>query len=324
MQASAFSRTSFDHITSASESSTLRGHPGVVERVRRAAPSAPRMRGRGARHVDEQERARVDDHAGLGPVGLDADRAREHRVRGEALAQHREVVEPVEQRQHERGLDVDRARAPRSSPAALVATISASTGSCSRATARGRATKLAEHHAAHAHARRSAIVAAVCSRAIDRSPRRRPGRARRRAARPTPPGPSTATLIAAASSSTPGFITPAGSTAAFAPRSAAANGSGRWRSYQGRWSRPTAWWWVIVAALLRSARPRRPRLIAPHCSISSPRRAGREHREVRRRTVGVDVGEAAEHAARPPHASRSASSRGLHHALVEAPGSAPR
>ena len=39
----------------------------------------------------------------------------------------------------------------------------------------------------------------------------------------------------------PGFSSPAGSTAAFAARSAAANGSGRWRSYQARWSRPTAW-----------------------------------------------------------------------------------
>src|SRR6185437_13404241 len=38
---------------------------------------------------------------------------------------------------------------------------------------------------------------------------------------------------APAFSSTPGFITPDGSTAAFAPRSAAANGSGRWRSYHG-------------------------------------------------------------------------------------------
>src|SRR6185312_5634256 len=46
-----------------------------------------------------------------------------------------------------------------------------------------------------------------------------------------------------ASSRTPGFITPAGSSACLAPRSAAAKGSGRWRSYQGRWSRPTAWWW---------------------------------------------------------------------------------
>jgi len=42
------------------------------------------------------------------------------------------------------------------------------------------------------------------------------------------------------STRTPGFRMPAGSTAAFAARSASANGSGRWRSYHGRWSRPTA------------------------------------------------------------------------------------
>jgi hypothetical protein len=40
--------------------------------------------------------------------------------------------------------------------------------------------------------------------------------------------------------STPGLRIPVGSTAAFAARSASANASGRWRSYQGRWSRPTA------------------------------------------------------------------------------------
>ena len=39
---------------------------------------------------------------------------------------------------------------------------------------------------------------------------------------------------------TPGLSIPAGSTLAFAARSAAAKTSGRWRSYQGRWSRPTA------------------------------------------------------------------------------------
>ena len=38
--------------------------------------------------------------------------------------------------------------------------------------------------------------------------------------------------------STPGFRIPAGSTSRFAARSASANGSGRCRSYQGRWSRP--------------------------------------------------------------------------------------
>jgi very-short-patch-repair endonuclease len=46
---------------------------------------------------------------------------------------------------------------------------------------------------------------------------------------------------AAHPSSTPGFMIPAGSTAAFAPRSAAANASGRCASYHSRWSRPTAW-----------------------------------------------------------------------------------
>ena len=43
------------------------------------------------------------------------------------------------------------------------------------------------------------------------------------------------------SSSTPGLRMPAGSSADLAARKAAANGSGRCRSYQGRWSRPTAW-----------------------------------------------------------------------------------
>jgi hypothetical protein len=40
---------------------------------------------------------------------------------------------------------------------------------------------------------------------------------------------------------TPGLSTPAGSSCCFAAPSAAANRSGRCRSYQGRWSRPTAW-----------------------------------------------------------------------------------
>ena len=64
---------------------------------------------------------------------------------------------------------------------------------------------------------------------------------------PTPPGPRIRVgarahqLAGARSTSTPGLSMPAGSTAALAARSAAANGSGRWRSYHGRWSRPTAW-----------------------------------------------------------------------------------
>src|SRR5262249_13790721 len=42
------------------------------------------------------------------------------------------------------------------------------------------------------------------------------------------------------SMSTPGLSTPAGSSTRLAARNASAKGSGRWRSYQGRWSRPTA------------------------------------------------------------------------------------
>ena len=73
-------------------------------------------------------------------------------------------------------------------------------------------------------------------------------------------------------------------------------------SYQGRWSRPTAWWCVIVppaatttsvAALLTSG----------HISISAPWRPTPEG-VVRRGTVRVDVGEAA--AQRPCAAHRPA------------------
>ncbi len=55
-----------------------------------------------AGHFDQQERARVDDDARLGTVGLDADRAGEHACGAEALAQQRDVVEAVQQRQHDR------------------------------------------------------------------------------------------------------------------------------------------------------------------------------------------------------------------------------
>src|SRR5207302_9412924 len=73
--------------------------------------------------------------------------------------------------------------------------------------------------------------------------------------------------------STPGLSAPAGSMAALAPRSASANRSGRWRSYHGRWSRPTAWWWVIVPpAAIRASDT--AALISAHCSTSEPRRAG--------------------------------------------------
>ena len=84
----------------------------------------------------------MHDDARLRPVGLDADRPREHGRRVEALAQQRDVVEPVEQRQHERRLALDPLQRIAATPAALVATISASTGSASRARAGGRAVKL--------------------------------------------------------------------------------------------------------------------------------------------------------------------------------------
>ncbi len=66
---------------------------------------------------------------------------------------------------------------------------------------------------------------------------------------------------------------PVGSTAALAPRSAAANGSGRWRSYHGRCVRPIAWWWVIVPPPAITA-SEAARLSSAHCSSSPPRRAG--------------------------------------------------
>ena len=91
---------------------------------------------------------------------------------------------------------------------------------------------------------------------------------------------------------TPGLRTPAGSTAALAPRSAAANGSGRWRSYQGRWSRPTAWWWVIVPPAAITASRRRRLDLVPLLDLAAAPRRG-DDREVRRRAVRIDVGEAA-------------------------------
>ena len=97
-----------------------------------------------------------------------------------------------------------------------------------------------------------------------------------------------------------------GSTAALAARSASANGSGRWRSYQGRWSRPTAWWCVIVppAASIASEAAA---LISSHCSSSRPAPRRREHREVGRRAVRVDVREAA--VTRPSGPSAAAAAR---------------
>ena len=66
----------------------------------------------------------------------------------------------------------------------------------------------------------------------------------------------------------------AGSSARFAPRSASRERSGRWRSYQGRWSRPTAWWWVIVPpASITRLRDGRLDLVPLLDLAAAPRRA---------------------------------------------------
>jgi hypothetical protein len=96
----------------------------------------------------------VHDHARPRPVGLDADRAGEHRAGGEALAQHGDVVEAVEQRQHHRRLRRD-ARQRRLQPGGL-------RGHDQRVHRLGQPRhrarvrdELAEQHAAHVHAVRS-------------------------------------------------------------------------------------------------------------------------------------------------------------------------
>ena len=59
-----------------------------------------------------------------------------------------------------------------------------------------------------------------------------------------PPAPLALAIVmrlwAYGSISTPGLSNPSGSKVALAALSAAANNGGRWRSYHGRWSRPTA------------------------------------------------------------------------------------
>lgn len=82
-----------------------RGHASVLERTGEAEGAIGG--GRRASEVDPQKRAGVDDDPGLRAIGLDADRASEHGIGREPASQHLEMVEPVEQRQHERRLDAD-------------------------------------------------------------------------------------------------------------------------------------------------------------------------------------------------------------------------
>ena len=159
----------------------------------------------------------MNHDAGLGPVGLDADRAGEHGVGAEALAQHGEVVEPVQQRQHQLGSTAMRSSAA-CSPAALVATISASTGSSRRATARGWATN-SPKLTLSTRRPRSEISCGGRLPGHDDHRRARPlEHAREQSAHAA--GAEHRDLHGSGSISTPGFIIPRGSTAAFAPRSA--------------------------------------------------------------------------------------------------------
>ncbi len=123
------------------------------------------------------------------------------------------------------------------SPAAFVATSSASTGSLSCVTTGGRAVN--SPSVTLLTRTPSAAIASAVELARDRRHVLAGAVKRRReqpadAARPEHRDVHRAAAGGGASISTPGFITPPGSTAALAPASAAANGSGRWRSYHGR------------------------------------------------------------------------------------------
>ena len=174
---------------------TAHRHLGVARAPARARASRARRGRIAGGHVHEQERARVHDHARLGSVGLDADRAREHRCGREALAQHGHVVEAVEQRQHELRARPRSARAPFAGPTALVATISASTGSSSLLDRTRVGGELAEAHALHAQrrARRSRRRSTSRATTITSVPARSSAPA---SSPPTPPGPRTATFTA--------------------------------------------------------------------------------------------------------------------------------
>ena len=182
-------------------------------------------------HVDEQEGARVDDHARLWPVGLDADAARHHRVGGEALAQHCDMVEPVEQRQHELWLGRNSPQRRRH-PGGLGGHDQHVHRLLQPINGARMSSELAEGHAAHAQParddRRSGRLSGhdddVGARAVEHG-REQPAH---------PAGAEDCDVHESGSMSTPGFMMPAGSTAAFAPRRACANGSGRCTSYHGR------------------------------------------------------------------------------------------
>ena len=237
MHASAFRRTSFDHITCASESSTFgRAPPRAVERTSPARASAPRTRRSTAGHVDEQERARVHDHArpAAGPPRRGSSRRAPcpgaKRSRSSAMwssplssgsTSGGSTSIALERRVEPGGLGrddqrVDRLRQPRD---------------------RARARDEARRGVTLLHPQ------AVARRSPRRSPRARPRRhlvpgaveRRRRAGRPTPPGPSTAIFIGAAIDQHAGVHhARRGRPPPWRRAARRRTGSGRWRSYQGR------------------------------------------------------------------------------------------
>ncbi len=248
------------------------------------------------------------DHPGRGALGADADRRRDG-ARPEALAQHRDVVDPVEQRHHEprraadprqRGLQ----RGGLGGDHQHVDVVVQARGD------RGRDDELAQADAGQPQAApwRSPPPSPRARRPSwprPHGPARRRGTRRRRRVRAPPRAPYGAEPTSGrplvtpstssgsnASTSTPGLRIPAGSTAALAACSASANGSGRWRSYQGRWSRPTAWWWVIVAPCAHEHLRGGP-LDRPPLRLLVAAAGGGQHREVRRGAVGVGVRQAA-------------------------------
>ena len=234
MHASVLSRTSLPHRMRASPLSSLRrfSTPASVSALRaRQAAGAVQPRRSRARRTGICRLARRGRAPGGPPAHGSSPRSD---ARTEALAQQRHVVEAVEQRHDERR----RARVDPRERLLQRRRLRRDDQHVDRLgqlrDGGGPGREVAEGDALDARSRR-ARSARRSTRA--RRPSRRRARARSAAASrpPTPPGPRIAIVTRHARSiSTPGFSMPAGSTAAFAPRSAAANGSGRWRSYQGR------------------------------------------------------------------------------------------
>ena len=125
------------------------------------------------------------------------------------------------------------------------------------------------------------------------------------------------------SMSTPGLRMPPGSTACFAARSASANSSGAAGRTAGGACGPTAWWWVIVPPASSDRLGGGGLHLAPHGDLRALPAHPRP-RVVRRRAVGVHVGEAARQhrlVRRRPRAARRTPARARRR---RTPASGPR